>query len=127
VLKFPSIEHRPQLCYSGSGDPEGSMATISVSESQESLIAEIPSAMRKKLEHDGLAKGVMTANTLIALSLALEQLMIHSEFSYRFMVSFFGVGVGVIALAVLPLYLKKRSVLAEVRYRRQHGNWRWEH
>lgn len=90
------------------------------------LIAEIAPAMRKKLERDGSEKGILQALSLIALSLALQQMMLHSEFEYRFAVMFASIAVTLVALAALPILRKRRNVAAELHYRRKHGKWRWE-
>ena len=102
------------------------LVTAASEASDDALIAEIAPAMRKKLEHDGFVKGVQFAVSLIALSLALQQLMLRSEYEYRFAVMFAGIAVAMVALAAFPVFLKKRSVATELRYRRQYGKWRWE-
>ena len=102
-------------------------ATASSSDStDQALIAEIAPAMLKKLERDGLEKGILQGLSLIVLSLALQQMMLHSEFKYRFAVMFAGIAVAIVGLAALPVLRKKRNVAGELHYRRQHGKWRWE-
>jgi hypothetical protein len=90
------------------------------------LLSEIAPAMRKKLELDGVQRGIMTANTLIALAVVVGQARWHAGFAYQSELSFGALGIAVAALCTLPFFLKKRSVSAELRYRRQHGKWRWE-
>jgi hypothetical protein len=98
----------------------------STSSDDAALLAEIVPAMRKKLEHEGAQRGVMTANTLVVLAAFFGQLMRQSDFTYQTELSFGAIGIAVAALCTLPFFLKKRSVSAEVRYRREYGKWRWE-
>lgn len=98
----------------------------SASVADAALIGEIAPAMRKKLEDDGFAKGVLVANGLIMVALAIGLQMRDSEFAYRFTVGYAAIAVAGLTLALLPFYLKKHSVAAEISYRRKHGKWRWE-
>lgn len=82
--------------------------------------------MLVKLREDGLAKGGVWSFLLIMFWTSLSKTqwgqteLASTPFGNWLVLSFIPV-----AFALL-FYFKRRSVLVEIRYRRQHGKWRWE-
>lgn len=99
-----------------------SPAELAETKSDAELTAEIAPAMLVKLREDGTARGYAMGGILFAL-LMVWFLADRTESSSYF---YWGLGVTVILQVSLPLFFKRRSVTNEVRYRRQHGKWRWE-
>jgi hypothetical protein len=94
------------------------------------LVADIAPAMLAKLERDGRSKGSLIASASVVVAIALEQnLREVSRSSHGVAWAIWGMSAlaaAAVALAVLPPYLKKKSVLTELDFRRQHGKWRWD-
>jgi hypothetical protein len=110
-----------------------SQAALSETRTDAELIAEIAPAMLAKLRLDGSARGTATA---VALLLALQaiywpivaqqNLKPFADRADLLPYCFGGLGIVVVLQIALPHVFKRRNVLNEVRYRRQHGKWRWE-
>ena len=114
------------------GAPGPSAAVLAESRTDAELIADIAPAMLIKLRGDGVAK----ASWWGTVSFLLFQVFFLTDL-FRDRVNrndrFFAPEVYVLAFGALGVcwialhyYLKRRSVLAEVRYLRHHGKWRWE-
>lgn len=108
-------------------------AELSETKTDAELIAEIAPAMLVKLRKDGSDRGAALGSTLfMCLGIwllgdmavqNLEPITMRPGPSLYFL---YGLGIGAVLQIALPLFFKRRSVLNEVRYRRQHGKWRWE-
>jgi hypothetical protein len=107
-------------------------AATSLSSTDKALIAEIAPPMLIKLREDGLAKGAYVGGGLLlclsVLSLSQSQLNRLDPTSPSSWHSYFNgicLFVGLVGF-LLPFFFRRRNVAVEIRYRRQHGKWRWE-
>jgi hypothetical protein len=92
------------------------------------LIAEIAPAMLAKLEKDGASSGQATALTWLIIFISIPP-MLERQFplsDWLPIAAFALVLLSGVASFLLPIHCKKRSVRAELKYRRVHGRWRWE-
>jgi len=100
--------------------------------SDAALVAEIAPAMLAKLRKDGSFRGGTLGSSLFCLWTVffMADLALQNRDATARMASMTTLLWALAAVSatsfVLPFYFKKRSVAAEVRYRRQHGKWRWE-
>jgi hypothetical protein len=110
-----------------------SQAEFSETKTDADLTAEIAPAMLIKLREDGSARGGALWASLFSAWLVFSQVYWNEARldpkQYSETISAFYmwaiVPIGLAALG-LHFYFKRRSVTVEVRYRRQHGKWRWE-
>jgi hypothetical protein len=115
------------------GAPGPSAAALAETRTDAELIAEIAPPMLVKLRQDGIAKGASTGSVFfLALMLLFVGNLAYPNVESALSVPatsdlfFWGFGVTIALQIALPFFFKRRSVLVEVRYRRQHGKWRWE-
>jgi hypothetical protein len=116
------------------GAPGPSAAALAETRTDAELIADIAPAMLIKLRADGTAKGAEWGSTLNLLwmcwflgDLAVRNLQPTADRLGPWSYFLWGLSVTAALQIALPFFFKRRSVLNEVRYRRQHGKWRWEH
>jgi hypothetical protein len=124
-------------------DPEGAVATATHSEAgtpeskaDGALIAEIAPPMLDKLKNDGKLYGLLCVATVIFAVREFEVwgsvkagiasvLRLGPDSLDR--VSDIGLLVGFLAVFLVgPSYFQWRAIRDELKYRRQHGKWRWE-
>lgn len=108
------------------GAPGPSPAALAETRTDAELIADIAPAMLIKLREDGSAKGAVGAFLMMMLWANFSKTgWGQIEFQATPLWQWLVLPLLLIAVA-LPFYSKRRSILVEVRYRRQHGKWRWE-
>lgn len=115
------------------GAPGPSSAALAETSTDAEFIAEIAPPMLVKLREDGLAKGASLSFFLIIAYGSITQLYWNSvrldPTRYSGTIADLHVlailPIGLVAIG-LPYYFKRRNVRNEIRYRRQHGKWRWE-
>jgi hypothetical protein len=100
------------------------LAERSETKSDAELIAEIAPPMLAKLREDGELKGAFCSVIPLLLFVSFFRWELVGPLQTQ-LKSWVILLLILLALA-LPFFFKRRSVLNEVRYRRQHGKWRWE-
>jgi hypothetical protein len=108
------------------GAPGLSSAALAETRTDAELIADIAPAMLIKLREDGMGKGAVWSFLPMMLWTAFTkphwgQIELDATPLWQWVVLPL-----LIAAVAMPYFFKHRSVLVEVRYRRQHGKWRWE-
>jgi hypothetical protein len=91
------------------------------------LIAEIAPAMKEKLRRDGYGRGLAIGLQVLFLTMLVSRQIGDMEsiaHPMQFIVALSVMAIGVLVL--LPLYMRKIGLSSELRYRRQHGKWRWD-
>jgi hypothetical protein len=105
-------------------------ASVSTSASSDdiALTEQIAPAMLEKLKRDGKDRGHRHGSDLLMVSnMGLLLLLLNPDWHPEFLGWFPILLVAAFAAwLVLPWYFSKRSVAAELTYRRRHGKWRWE-
>jgi hypothetical protein len=100
------------------------MTSATHSDGADDLANEIAPAMLTKLRRDGSVKGGLIAVGFFLVWLCLFQVqLVESGASQVFL---WGLVVLFALLVILAIYFRRRGVSIEVRYRREHGKWRWE-
>lgn len=100
------------------------------------LIAEIAPPMLDKLKNDARLLGLLCAAFVIIGMPNLELLeplkaaiasAVHLGADGSRRVEDFGLAFGFLAsFTIVPWYFQWRAIKGELKYRRQHGKWRWE-
>jgi hypothetical protein len=102
--------------------------STSTSSDDAALAKEIAPAMLEKLKRDGKDRGHRHGSDLLmASNVGLLLLLLNPDWHPELLRWYPILLVGMFAAwLVLPWYFSKRSVAAELSYRRKHGKWRWE-
>jgi hypothetical protein len=107
-----------------------SAAALSETRTDAELIAEIAPAMLKRLRREGVRTVLMLQFLMVGLQVSFSALWSHVgwipwNWTPVTVVTFLGSG----AFATLLFYkmIVGAPLNYELRYRRQHGKWRWEH
>ena len=103
-------------------------STSSPSSTDQALIAEIALPMLEKLKRDGKDRGLGHGSMLQMLISVGLLIHIYNPDWHPEIFDWYPYLIGAVFLTwlILPWYFGKRSVAAELTYRRQHGKWRWE-